>query len=96
MSGRLYVHGLPYYRRALGSIVRGELYLVDDMTLERLDRLEGYREHNPETSFYNRVKVDYQLGHLPDDDTGGGEAWIYEYNGEIPETYYKHDGVYNG
>jgi gamma-glutamylcyclotransferase (GGCT)/AIG2-like uncharacterized protein YtfP len=96
VQGKLYVAGLPYFKRAHGAITRGELYLVDDTTLERLDRLEGYREHNPETSFYNRVKVQYQHGHLPDDDTGGGEAWVYEYNGDLPENYFKSEGVYNG
>jgi gamma-glutamylcyclotransferase (GGCT)/AIG2-like uncharacterized protein YtfP len=93
VSGRLYVNGLPYFKRGCG-IVKGELYLVDDLTLRRLDILEGYREQNPETSFYNRVRVEWQYGHLPDDDTGGGEAWAYEYNGPVDEKHYIWHGKY--
>lgn len=94
VQGTLYVHGLPYYRREGSGSVYGELYRVDDDTLARLDRLEGYREHNPETSFYNRVKVV-----VTDADEVSGEycvAYAYEYNGSIDPKFIKENGVYDG
>lgn len=39
------------------SYVHGEVYEIDEFTLTRLDYLEGYREGNAESSFYNRSLV---------------------------------------
>lgn len=95
--GKLYVRGLPFFKR-VSDVPMGvycELYSVDDETLARLDRLEGYREHNPETSLYNRVEVEVEhfLNHEEEEWI---PAYIYEYNGHVEETYRKEDGVYNG
>jgi len=37
--------------------VIGELYEVDDTTLQKLDMIEGYDEESPETSLYLRKQV---------------------------------------
>ena len=42
---------------------------VEVDSLDRFDRLEGYREHAPETSFYIRCPL--------------LDGWIYEYNGRV-------------
>lgn len=79
--------GFPYALEAEPTdFVIGEVYEVDDKTLENLDSLEGYPEH------YNRVKVNaYELDTLlsgakrqPD------EVWIYyieEDRYQMVETY---------
>ena len=41
--------------------IRGEVFEVDDTTMERVDRLEGY------PSFYNRQQIETQFG----------PAWMY-------------------
>jgi len=48
-----------------GKIVAGELYAVDDKTLELIDMLEGYPDH------YERKEVMLDVG---------VEAWVYFYN----------------
>lgn len=97
VPGHLYVVGLPYYKKADDGVVYGELYRVDDNTLARLDRLEGYNEHNPERSFYNRIEVDTAIG---DNEgyyiEGYDKAFVYEYNGVVHEDARVKEGVYNG
>lgn len=97
IQGSLYVVGLPYFKNEGEGYVYGELYTVDDPTLARLDRLEGYNEHNPERSFYKRIEVETAVG---DDEgyfiEGFGKAFVYEYNGAVhPDTRVK-EGIYNG
>ncbi|MBL4834575.1 MAG: gamma-glutamylcyclotransferase [Pseudomonas sp.] len=50
-----------------------ELFEIDDATLTCLDRLEGYRPHAPEQSFYHRHRID----------TRHGDAWVYIYCGGV-------------
>lgn len=50
--------------------VMGEVYEVDDNTLIRLNRLEGYREMAPESGLYNRMEIDTEFG----------KAFVYVYN----------------
>ena len=50
--------------------IYGEVYEVDDITLNRLDRLEGYNSGNPESGLYNRIEIDTKFG----------KALIYIYN----------------
>jgi gamma-glutamylaminecyclotransferase len=92
--GKLYVRGLPYYKKAHeGTWVYGELYRIDDTTLSRLDRLEGYRESNPALSFYNRITVAVCNA----DGTGDSiDAYIYEYNGNVSPHDLNTEGVYHG
>lgn len=45
--------------------IQVEVYEVDDLVMQRLDTLEGYPR------FYNRMKVEYDLG------KGTESAWIY-------------------
>lgn len=63
-----YLSGLPYVAKdpPISRIV-GEIYCVDDRTLQRLDRLEGHPD------FYRRELIEVELG------DGGGviSAWIY-------------------
>lgn len=97
IPGYLYVKGLPYLKvdADAGSVVHGELYQVNDLTLARLDRLEGYMESNPKQSFYKRVVVPYVV--VESGTTVPSETvYAYEYNGNVYEEYLKKDGVYNG
>lgn len=52
-----------------GSVL-GEVYEVDDATLLRLDRLEGYNSSNPGFGLYSRKEIDTEFG----------KAIIYIYN----------------
>ena len=88
VTGKLYVPGLPCYKRADSGTVHGELYRVSDSLLERLDYFEGYRKSNPNTSFYNRVTVEAIVG------GSKHSAEIYEYNGGVDEEDLREDGTY--
>jgi len=46
-----------------------EVYTVNQVTLQRLDRLEGFIPGQPELSFYRRTRLSTRFG----------EAWIYLY-----------------
>ena len=48
----------------------GEVYEVDDLTLQRLDRLEGYNPTRPEHGLYNRIEIMTKFG----------SAFMYIYN----------------
>jgi gamma-glutamylcyclotransferase (GGCT)/AIG2-like uncharacterized protein YtfP len=50
--------------------ILGEVYEVDDETLHRLDRLEGYNSSNPSYGLYNRIEIDTEFG----------KAFVYTYN----------------
>lgn len=50
-----------------------EVYAVNDRTLKNLDYLEGYRPHQPERSTYVRKALNTRFG----------EAWLYEYQGNV-------------
>lgn len=54
-----------------GRRVEGELYVVDDEALARLDRLEGHPE------FYHRILVDYEVNRKPRGLVETGRAWVY-------------------
>lgn len=66
--------GYPYaFEAEPTDFVIGEVYEVDDKTLENLDSLEGYPSH------YNRAKVNaYELDTLLSGERKqADEAWIY-------------------
>lgn len=48
----------------------GEVYEIDDATLSRLDRLEGYNANRPEHGLYNRIEIMTKFG----------PAYMYIYN----------------
>jgi len=48
----------------------GEVYEVDDETLQRLDRLEGYHKEEPTSGLYRKMDIDTEFG----------KATIYIYN----------------
>lgn len=54
------------------STFTAELVTVDDETLAKLDRYEGFYEDSPETSLYVRKRYT--------DPEQGVDAWIYEFN----------------
>ena len=54
----------------MGDSVIGEVYEVDDVTLNRLNRLEGYNEILPSGGMYDRKEIDTEFG----------KALIYIYN----------------
>lgn len=63
------------------SYVHGEVYEIDEFILSRLDQLEGYREGNAESSFYNRSLVRVLL-----DDENGKEENAYVYHIDYREN----------
>jgi gamma-glutamylcyclotransferase (GGCT)/AIG2-like uncharacterized protein YtfP len=56
-------------RTEKGKVV-GEVYEVDDETLNRLDSLEGYNRRDPLEGLYNRIEIDTEYG----------TAYMYLYN----------------
>jgi len=56
--------------------IHGEVYEVDEETLRRLDRLEGYEEHGE--GFYDRALFGTSLG---------VDAWVY-FMHDVPEDAY--------
>lgn len=81
IAGALYDLGIyPAAIPAEGGRVWGELYEVADAAsvLRTLDEIEGYREAEPESSLYTRVRVTVTL------DSGRDvEAWTYFYNAPL-------------
>lgn len=77
---KLYYAGFPVASESAGDSVRGELYDIGDIEinddakiiLSNLDRLEGYRESNPDTSMYHRKTVNVLC-----DDGNTYESQIY-------------------
>ena len=77
--GRMFSFGwFPYVTLKYddGEVV-GEVYSVDEHTLQRLDYLEGYRDDD--SSFYHRSLISTEYG----------DAWIYhiEYRDDKGHSY---------
>lgn len=53
-----------------------EVYEVNDETMQRLDRLEGFISPDNEKNLYNKKEIDSPFG----------KCFIYLYNAELPET----------
>lgn len=85
--GKLYdLGGIPgFVRGNEDGLVHGELYRVDDETLDSLDVLEGYVKSNPGRSLYNRVIIaaSYIHDEDPSVDTTLPNVFIYEINSDI-------------
>lgn len=75
---RLVVRSLPYVLHGVdhqtGKQIKGELYIVDDETFRRLDRLEGHPR------FYERKKVC-----ITTDEGAQHNAWVY-FHPEFPHN----------
>ena len=56
-----YFPGVVKSEDGIGDVV-GEVYEVDDDTMRRLDRLEGYNSINPDNGFYNRIEINTDFG----------------------------------
>lgn len=69
-----------------GDAVRGELWDIGDdkNTLQNLDWLEGYREHNPQSSMYIRTPV--QVNHDVECETYVWNLGIYGNYQEVPKN----------
>lgn len=79
VRGKLYVNGLPYFKRHGNDLIVGDLIYfhdVDDFGKELafIDRLEGH------PNSYRREKIEVQLAGETTD------AWIYVYQGVIPHN----------
>ncbi|MDQ7056677.1 MAG: gamma-glutamylcyclotransferase family protein [Persephonella sp.] len=74
----LYADSIPYVVKEPLTQIKGEIYEVDDETLQRLDELEGH------PSFYKRELVD-----VITEDGKLIKAWIYFYpykNGHLIQS----------
>lgn len=84
--GLIYIRGNDYLDlshlrlKYSGKTITVEQYIVDDITMKRLDQLEGYRKSDPTRGLYNRIQI--------------GNAWIYIYNGTPREEDYIEHGDY--
>jgi gamma-glutamylaminecyclotransferase len=72
--------GFPYAVRVEGGQARGEVYEVDDATMDRLDSLEGFPHH------YTR---DYIGAYI--DGVGPVRVWIYVAANDIQDRIF-HEG----
>jgi gamma-glutamylcyclotransferase (GGCT)/AIG2-like uncharacterized protein YtfP len=54
---RLVAGGFPIVLEGGNFAVKGEVYEVDDATLERLDQLEGYRAEGDPSNLYDRRSI---------------------------------------
>jgi len=61
-----------------GYTFQTEPIVVDDKSLETLDRYEGYHKNNPSASLYIRKSIEID----------GKPAWIYEYNQEFYDDHH--------
>ena len=61
----------PGVRREGDTPIQGEVFEIDDETLQQLDRVEGY------PTLYTRELID----------TSFGRAWIYLYNSEFTSSH---------
>lgn len=62
VRGRMYSLGaFPGVRFDQDGSIKCEAYEVDEPTVKRLDRLEGYRGPGNDDNFYNRVPITFQL-----------------------------------
>lgn len=81
--------GYPYaVNGAPGSFAIGELYEIDQSTMESLDRLEGYPEH------YQRKQINvYDKPRIFSDDKPIGKAWIYYIETDEDQLMHKYGTV---
>ncbi len=81
IKGTLYSLGLfPALKKGKNKVI-GEIYKIDAHTLNRIDQLEGYREKEKESSFYNRKSFKAVI------DGKKVKVFYYEFSGDI--TRYK-------
>lgn len=84
IRGAIYhLGGFPGYKEEEQGLVHGEVYLVDDDTLHRLDRYEGYNPDRPGHSLYLRKEKTTEEGEL---------VSIYVYNGMVTHNRKVEDG----
>ncbi|MCM3728455.1 gamma-glutamylcyclotransferase [Neobacillus cucumis] len=84
-NGRLFDTGIGYpaLKESINDKVYGELYLVSDEQLLRLDELEDYHPNNRNNLYNRKRQVVYH-------DTGEMEAYLY-FIAERHETMLKND-----
>lgn len=93
----MYKSGVPFVSKQLKlTTIFGELYSVDELTLNNLDMLEGH------PNWYKREKI--SISYISDEGkTNTTEAWLY-FNDDIPASAevlpsgiygYKRDNIFN-
>lgn len=70
--------GFPGVVKDDSSLIYGEVYSIDNKTLEGCDYLEGYRADKPDNSMYIRTTVD-----CFDDNQRPIKAYMYIWNGPV-------------
>lgn len=70
--------GFPGVMHYGNTVIKGEVYEVDEHTFKNLDRLEGFNVQNPDSSFYIREQIE----------TPFGLVWIYLLR-EGPHNYHE-------
>ena len=84
------LYNLGYYpgiKNDTGTVI-GELYNVDDITLEILDVIEGFDSNNIENSLYLRLEIQL-ITHTPSQ-----PVFSYFYNSPVPEEMRIENGDY--
>ena len=80
----MYESGIPFVTdEERMSTIKGELYLISDEALERIDRLEGH------PFAYQRRKTRVRL-----EDGSEAEAWLY-FHSRPPRARLVKDGVFH-
>ena len=69
------------------DIIHGEVYRINENTLNNLDRLEGYNVAKDDYNFYTRETVDVTM-----EDGSIISAYMYT----LPKSYLKYETVENG
>lgn len=96
-KGALYsLGGIPGYKDADHNgdirLVLGELWLVSDDVLARLDRLEGYDPNSDTNNFYERIQR--EVRYVKDDQIYTPTAFLYRYIPEVQHDRLIENGIY--
>ena len=90
ITGTLWaVSSFPGFHSIGTSDIHGEIWNVDNHTLETLDRLEGFLIQGHPNNLYNRVQVTTNISKET--------VWVYEWNDDVENIKtYKYDKIETG
>lgn len=78
IPGKIYlIECYPAFLPAVHSMVKGELWELEESFLQKLDTYEDYFPENRKDSLYLREKIEFQEHSF----------WIYRYNQEITKNH---------